>query len=279
MRLLVVFISGIRNFKKTKENKPTQPRNGLSSWTKLSRGNTNIQSIVCKVGKLILLWDSISPLSEQLSSRTQTTTSVGEGMGEKVHVLTLGGSINWCGHGGCHVSVEASQKAKYKPSYTTHGHLPKDSIFSYKGICSFKYCFSIYNRSQASYKIFFTIFHKVTKWQSSSIIRWEYLETKKKSNEWTTDLRLLIRSLTQTYQISFNLCLSGLWFYKIIAIAVIAAVKMALLMVITNSFTCASGKSHTQVSTIITLLLHKRKWRQRESGSYCMEVIKALESK
>lgn len=122
---------------------------------------------------------------------------------------------------------------------------------------------------KACSKIFFTIFHKVTKWQNSPIIWWEYLDTKKKSNEsgtTETDPRLLIRRLTQTYQISFNLCLSGLWFYKIIAIAVIPAEKMALLMVITNSFTCASGKSHTQVSTIITLLLHKRKWRQRESG-------------
>lgn len=129
MHLLVVFISGICNFKKTKENKPIQPRNGVRSWTKLSRGNTSIQSIVCKVGKLILLWDSISPLSEQLSSRKQKTTSVGEGVGEKVHVLSLGGSINWCGHGGCHVSVEASQTAKYRtslwPSCITHGHLPK----------------------------------------------------------------------------------------------------------------------------------------------------------
>lgn len=173
-------------------------------------------------------------------------------------------------HGGCHVSVEASQKAKYKtslwPSYT-QGIYPRESIFFYKGICSFKVL--LFYLQQACSKIFFTIFHKVTKWQNSPIIWWEYLETKKKSNEsgtTETDPRLLIRRLTQTYQISFNLCLSGLWFYKIIAIAVIPAEKMALLMVITNSFTCASGKSHTQVSTIITLLLHKRKWRQRESG-------------
>lgn len=43
-------------------------------------------------------------------------TSVGEGGREEVHALTLGGSINWWGHGGCHVSVEASQKAKYRTS-------------------------------------------------------------------------------------------------------------------------------------------------------------------
>ena len=45
-------------------------------------------------------WDITSHLSEWLKSTTQETTSIGEVVGEKERLHTIGGNAKWCSHYG-----------------------------------------------------------------------------------------------------------------------------------------------------------------------------------